>query len=181
MLQRVERGIHGLNRWAVNCREMSGKRGVQTDRSGPSPPSCVAKAEMSTADRLGSREGSSRAGWREPVGCVELAMTHRSASTCWHPGNVVCPQRSPPGRPGWSPTQAPHKSVLAQLTHTAPRFNLRDPLSVVVSWTRPRVPMHPPCFRVGHWRAHFRVRWQFHAFLCGPQSGSHGHVSSRPP
>src|SRR5208283_4573222 len=51
-----------------------------------------------------------------------------------------------PGRPGWSPTQAPHKSVLAQLTHTAPRFNLRDPLSVVVSWTRPRVPMHPPCF-----------------------------------
>src|SRR5208283_3419524 len=33
------------------------------------------------------------------------------------------------------------KPVLAQLTHTAPRFNLRDPLSVVVSWTRPRVPM----------------------------------------
>ncbi len=22
-------------------------------------------------------------------------MTHRSASTCWRPGNVVCPQRSP--------------------------------------------------------------------------------------
>ena len=42
-------------------------------------------------------------------------------------------------------TQAPHRSVLAQLTHTAPRFNLRDPLSVVVSWTHPRVPMHPPC------------------------------------
>ena len=35
--------------------------------------------------------------------------------------------------------------------------------------------------RVGHWRAHFRVRWQFHAFQSGPQSGSHGHVSSRPP
>src|SRR5271166_2492490 len=34
--------------------------------------------------------------------------------------------------------------------------------------------------RVGHWRAHFRVRWQFHAFQSGPQSGSHGHVSSRP-
>ena len=39
------------------------------------------------------------------AGCVELAMTHRSASgaslrrtllaTCWRPGNVVCPQRSP--------------------------------------------------------------------------------------
>jgi len=26
--QRVELGIHGLNRWAVNCLEMSRKRGV---------------------------------------------------------------------------------------------------------------------------------------------------------
>jgi hypothetical protein len=60
--QRIELGIHGLNRWAVNCLEMSRKRGVQAARNGPSLPPCVAKAEMSTADRLGSREGSSRAG-----------------------------------------------------------------------------------------------------------------------
>ena len=43
------------------------KRGVHTARNGPSPPPTpaggpVAKAEMSTADRLRSREGSSRAG-----------------------------------------------------------------------------------------------------------------------
>jgi hypothetical protein len=33
-----------------------------------------------------------------------------------------------PGRSGWFPTQTPHKSVLARLTHTAPRFkpSLRD-------------------------------------------------------
>src|SRR5208337_1210542 len=31
--QRVELGIHGLNRWAANCLEMSGKRGVQTDKT----------------------------------------------------------------------------------------------------------------------------------------------------
>src|SRR5271157_5411708 len=31
--QRLELGIHGLNRWAVNCLEMSGKRGVQTDKT----------------------------------------------------------------------------------------------------------------------------------------------------
>src|SRR5208283_3413210 len=31
--QRVRLGIHGLNRWAVNCLEMSGKRGVQTDKT----------------------------------------------------------------------------------------------------------------------------------------------------
>ena len=35
---------------------------VQAARNGPSLSPCVAKAEMSTADRLGSREGSSRAG-----------------------------------------------------------------------------------------------------------------------
>ena len=43
------------------------KRGVHTARNGPSPPPTpaggpVAKPEMSTADRLRSREGSSRAG-----------------------------------------------------------------------------------------------------------------------
>src|SRR5208337_73298 len=38
------------------------KRGVHTARNGPSPAPCVAKPEMSTADRLGSRESSSRAG-----------------------------------------------------------------------------------------------------------------------
>ncbi len=43
------------------------KRGVHTARNGPSPPPTpaggpVAKPEMSTADRLGPSEGSSRAG-----------------------------------------------------------------------------------------------------------------------
>ncbi len=32
--------------------------------------------------------------------------------------------------------------------------------------------------RVESWRAHGRVRWLFHCFRFGPQSGSHGHVSS---
>jgi hypothetical protein len=110
--QRVELGIHGLNRWLVKCREMYRNRGVQAARNGPSMPPTpaggpVAKAEMSTADRLGSVQGKGRAGpgrapageGRKPVGCVELAMTHHSASrcvfathpTCWRPGNVVCP------------------------------------------------------------------------------------------
>ena len=59
--QRVEPDIHSLNRWPVKCLEMSRKRRVQAARNGPSPPPTpaggpVAKAEMSTADRLGSRE-----------------------------------------------------------------------------------------------------------------------------
>jgi len=53
--QRVELGIHDLNRWTVNCLVMSGKRGVQAARNGPSLPPTpaggpVAKAEISTAD-----------------------------------------------------------------------------------------------------------------------------------
>ena len=31
--QRVELSIHGLNRWTVNCLEMSRKCGVQTDKT----------------------------------------------------------------------------------------------------------------------------------------------------
>ena len=59
--QRLELGIHSLNRWTVKCLEMSRKHGVQTAGNGTrSPPTPaggpVAKPEMSTADRLGSRE-----------------------------------------------------------------------------------------------------------------------------
>ncbi len=36
--QRVELGIHGLNRWLVKCREMSRKRGVRAARNGPIMP-----------------------------------------------------------------------------------------------------------------------------------------------
>ncbi len=38
-----------------------------------------------------------------------------------------------------------------------------------------------PCSgRVGGWRASFRVRWLLRRFRSGPQSGSHGRVSSPP-
>jgi len=36
----------------------------------------------------------------------------------------------------------------------------------------------PPSGRVENWRAHLRLRWCFHSFRSGPQSGCH-HVSSR--
>src|SRR3954447_13746895 len=35
--------------------------------------------------------------------------------------------------------------------------------------------------RVERWRADFRVRWLVRRFRGGPQSGSHGYVSSAPP
>jgi hypothetical protein len=34
------------------------------------------------------------------------------------------------------------------------------------------------CVRVEDWRADFRLRWVFHRFRGGPQSGCHHHVSS---
>src|SRR5271157_928235 len=94
---------------------------------------CQAGQDCRARNRFVLRNRSSLPVWLRPIG---RAVFSRSDS----------PDLVAPGRPGWSPTQAPHKSVLAQLTHTAPRFNLRDPLSVVVSWTRPQVPMQPPCF-----------------------------------
>ena len=42
-----------------------------------------------------------------------------------------------PGRPGWSPTQAPHRSGLAHHAHPVPHLmNSRPARSVVVTWTR---------------------------------------------
>src|SRR5208337_3550421 len=41
-----------------------------------------------------------------------------------------------PGRPGWSPTQAPHRSGLAHHAHPVPHLmNSRPAGSVVVTWT----------------------------------------------
>src|SRR5271157_1816176 len=55
-MPRAELGIHGLKAGAATGLEKSEKRGVQAARNGPSPPPCVAKPEISQADRLGSRE-----------------------------------------------------------------------------------------------------------------------------
>ena len=44
--------------------------------------------------------------------------------------------KSGPGRPGWSPTQAPHRSGLAHHAHPVPHLmNSRPARSVVVTWT----------------------------------------------
>ena len=51
--QRLELGIHGLNRWTVKCLEMSRKRGVQTDKTPrartESVGSALPRAELGTA------------------------------------------------------------------------------------------------------------------------------------
>ncbi len=51
-MPRAELSIHGLKAGAATGLEKSENRGVQAARNGPSLPPCVAKAEMSTADRL---------------------------------------------------------------------------------------------------------------------------------
>ena len=53
---------------------------------------------------------------------------------------VGCPSSAPvhawPGRPGWSPTQVPHRSGLAHHAHLVPHLmNSRPARSVVVTWT----------------------------------------------
>ena len=66
-IPRAELGIHRTEQMSRKMLRNVEKRGVHTARNGPSPPPTpaggpVAKPEMSTADRLGSSEGSSRAG-----------------------------------------------------------------------------------------------------------------------
>jgi len=60
-MPRAELSIHGLKAGAATGLEKSENRGVQSARNGPSLPPCVAKAEMSTADRL-LIQGRGRAG-----------------------------------------------------------------------------------------------------------------------
>ena len=77
-MPRAELGIHGLKARAATGLEKSEKRGVQAARNGPSPPPTpaggpVAKAEMSTADRLRSRD---LRGARAVGRCVIADSTH---------------------------------------------------------------------------------------------------------
>ena len=50
--------------------------------------------------------------------------------------SIFSGDKSGPGRPGWSPTQAPHRSGLAHHAHPVPHLmNSRPARSVVVTWT----------------------------------------------
>jgi hypothetical protein len=60
-------------------------------------------------------------------------MTHRSASTCWRPGNVVCPQRSP-GNCSPAPRPAPHAAG-----RESGSFSCSTPPSFVLSHNMPMV------------------------------------------
>jgi len=94
---------------------------------------------------------------REPVGCVELAMTHRSASrcvfathpTCWRPGNVVCPQRSP-----GTCSSAPRPTPFA-VGRKLGSFSCSIPPSFVLSHNMPMINI------TSNWL-------RFNAFLRGP-------------
>src|SRR5271165_3814101 len=84
---------------------------------------------------------------RKPVGCLELAMTHRSASrcvfathpTCWRPGSVVGPQR-PLGHCSPAPRLMPPAgnwlrfscsiSPLFVLSHSLPMVNIMGKLAL---------------------------------------------------
>jgi len=73
------------------------KRGVHTAGNGPSPSPCVTKPEIGTADRLGSREGSSRAGRRGLLtpwvdGRVRSLSHSGAVSFKWSSGSHQCPK-----------------------------------------------------------------------------------------
>src|SRR5208337_2159190 len=73
--QRVELGIHGLHRWAVNCLEMSGKRGVQTHKTRR------ARTEVLAAPW----EESKPVGMRGQAGDYQK---RKGLPSFWRPGNM---------------------------------------------------------------------------------------------
>ncbi len=57
--------------------------------------------------------------------CLAVSAASVLNFLCAWDTSVITPPVPQPGRSGWFPTQTPHRSVLARLTHTAPRFKLR--------------------------------------------------------
>ena len=79
--------------------------------------------------------------------------------------------RSPPDPPSTATVSGSRRTQ-----RTAPALQPRRDLQPR-QWRSRR---HPTICRVGGWRASVRVRWSFRRFRSGPQSGSHGRVSSPP-
>ena len=106
----AELGIHGQKAGAATGREKSEKRGVQAARNGPSLPSTpaggpVAKAEMSTADRLGSREVVTRS-----CGCTCYDWSYdQDVTQCATTGTppMTCGQSNPTVRSSWDNVISP--------------------------------------------------------------------------
>ncbi len=106
------------------------KRGAHTARNGASPPPTpaggpVAKPEISTADRLGSRKGSSRGGWRElltPWGDErDRSLSHRGAVS--FKIRMVSPEL--PGRSVKGPNGVPGTSCTSKCRRTEDRRGWR--------------------------------------------------------
>src|SRR5271157_1645618 len=77
--------------------------------------------------------------WEESVGFCERGMgSDRGHGGAWGRGHGVAwgPGGHGPGRPGWLPTQVPHRSGLAHHAHPVPHLmNSRPARSVVGTWT----------------------------------------------
>jgi len=75
-MPRAELGIHGLNRRAVNCLEMSKKRGVQAARDSPSPPPTPAGGPGSQAgdEQGGPTWFKGRRGRGNPLCDTEISL-----------------------------------------------------------------------------------------------------------
>jgi hypothetical protein len=131
-----ELSIHGLNRWTVNCLEMSKKRGVQAARNGPSPPPCGETSEFAvfpTAERFRSNRLfdpflAVTSGYACAIGWLLLAAAQPPkltpySSSARPPPSVIWPppsalRHSPVWRP--SPNQRPNGGIAKPSPNEAP-------------------------------------------------------------
>ena len=66
----------------------------------------------------------------------EIEDLRKQLESLWPPHELTSSEEDRPGRPGWLPTQVPHRSGLAHHAHPVPHLmNSRPARSVVVTWT----------------------------------------------
>ena len=100
-------------------------------------------------------------------------------STC--PGHRAVAPTPPEGSRRVSQT-ATIPAAFARTGHARPPgLGVFEATSAFTQVTARQLAHHPSDGRVERWRAHGRVRWHIHGFRRGPQSGSHGDVSSALP
>jgi hypothetical protein len=117
---------------------MYGKRGVQAARLPLEPGGTGSKLSYRSqhAQRSGERD---RAGTSHT--CLRLIVASRKLGLFFllvlsHNMQMINTTSNWPGRPGWSPTQAPHRSGRAEFQHPVPHLMSSLPArSGAVTWT----------------------------------------------
>jgi hypothetical protein len=125
--QRVRQGIHVMNRWTVNCLEMSRKHGVRTDKTPRARTEVLAAPRVKYPLHEQMTRRLSRHFWKtrrpnrqyapsEDRKCWQRLQRNRSPSQCVAKPEITRSGRATrslaPGKRGWPPTSSRQKVLV---------------------------------------------------------------------